>query len=441
MVTTLNNLIKTNLILFLNLFLLLISFPLFVLFKNSYDVDMAVIFGSLYCVLMLIYLAYLTKSYFSPMSIFISFYWMMLMGRPFLVQLKLFNAPIVSASKYDLNNVFEVNVYITLTIMAIGMIFIVMNRLVKPSYLSYKFPEILISNNVLKVIKFLFFVFGLLMIKDGVVAYQALQQSNYIQLISSGEIEYFNQTFYTIVKWSWFLIFITDKKNRVLYTILFLFFLLALPVSGMRGYFILYILLVLMILEGLKITKLKLTIVLPFVFGLLYLVTFLLEYRIGFSVTDKTVMSPIYKAIYDQGSTYEVIYGVYTNLDKLNFVENVLFPKLNEFPVFGDYVDKLRGVDFADGIGFATSAIGEVMVGGFVIWAFYILMISFALSYLHKAFLKLQINTANLFILFFLSPIIWGQPRGAIIQFVIKFCFFIALTIFFKIKQVNKIKI
>jgi hypothetical protein len=238
MVTTLNNLIKTNLILFLNLFLLLISFPLFVLFKNSYDVDMAVIFGSLYCVLMLIYLAYLTKSYFSPMSIFISFYWMMLMGRPFLVQLKLFNAPIVSASKYDLNNVFEVNVYITLTIMAIGMIFIVMNRLVKPSYLSYKFPEILISNNVLKVIKFLFFVFGLLMIKDGVVAYQALQQSNYIQLISSGEIEYFNQTFYTIVKWSWFLIFITDKKNRVLYTILFLFFLLALPVSGMRGYFI-----------------------------------------------------------------------------------------------------------------------------------------------------------------------------------------------------------
>lgn len=433
--------LNNNLVVSINFILLLLSFPVIFLFKEIGDFDISIYYGTFYILLFMAFLKKESGSYLSPVSIFLCFYWLMLMGRPFLSQMGLVKTEVVEASVYDLSIGFYVNVYIVITLLFIGFLFWLVNGLYMPNIPTVRFPEFIITKRSRLILVLIFLFFGVLMLRDGRTAYYTLQQSNYIELIESGEIVYFNPIFYTLVKWSWFLLFISYPNKSGQITLLFMFFLLALPVSGMRGYFILYLLMGLMFLEGKKIINLKLTIIIPFIFGLLSLVTFLLEYRIGFSVSDSGVMSPVYNAIIGQGSTYEVIYGAYNFKDRINFFENVLFPSLYGFPTFGNYIDKLRGVDFADGIGFATSALAEIISGGVFIWIVYLSIFSFALSVVHKAFLKLHLSNSYYFTLFFMAPIIWGQPRGAALQFLFKFLFFIAIVFLFHYYKIKKIKI
>lgn len=427
--------------LLINLILLILAYPFISLFKEIGNLDVSIYYGTFYSILLLAFLKRDTKSYFSPVSIFLCFYWMMLMGRAFLSQTGFIKTDIVEASAYNQSTVYEVNMYIVITLLSIGLLFLIFKLLRMNKIPSILFPEFVITDQTRKFLIAIFLIFGVLMLRDGRTAYYTLQQTNYIDLIESGEVVYFNQTYYTLVKWAWFFLFIAYPNKSVRITFTFIFFLMALPVSGMRGYFILYLLMGLMFLEGKKIINLKLTIIAPFVFGLLSLVTFLLEYRIGFSVTESGLMSPIYKAIFDQGSTYEVIYGAYEFQDKINFIENVMFPSFFDFPVFGNYIDKLRGVDFADGVGFATSAFAEIISGGVFVWLIYIIVFSYSLNVLHKAFNNLHISNSNYFTLFFLAPIIWGQSRGAILQFFLKFGFFMVLVLIFHYYKIKKIKL
>ena len=126
---------------------------------------------------------------------------------------------------------------------------------------------------------------------------------------------------------------------------------------------------------------------------------------------------------------------------KLSFFKNVMFPSFYNYPVFGNYVDKLRGVNFVDGIGFATTAIAEIISGGFIMWSLYILILSYALTILHKAFKCLEISNSFWFTLFFISPIVWGQARGSILQFLFKFIFFILISFVLKHFKIYKIKL
>lgn len=433
--------LNKNLVVSINCIMLLLAFPIIFLFKEIANFDISIYYGTFYIVLFMTFLKKESGSYFSPVSIFLCFYWLMLMGRPFLSQMGLVKTEVVEASVYNLSIGFYVNVYIVITLLFIGFLFWLANWLSLRNVPPICFPEFIITKRSRSFFIFCFFIFGFLMLRDGRTAYYALQQSNYIELIESGEVVYFNSTYYTIVKWSWFFLFISypEKSGRI--TLAFMLFLLALPVSGMRGYFILYLLMGLMFLEGKKNINLKLTIIIPFVFGLLSLVTFLLEYRIGFSISEAGLMSPVYNAIVGQGSTYEVIYGAYDYRDRINFFENVMFPSFYGFPVFGNYIDKLRGVDFADGIGFATSALAEIISGGVFIWIIYLIIFSFALCVVHKAFLKLDISNSYYFTLFFMAPIIWGQPRGAALQFLFKFLFFVSIVFLFHYYKIKKIKI
>jgi len=421
--------------------LLILSLPIILMSKEIADFDVSVYYGTFYCVLLMTYLRSETGSYFSPVSIFLCFYWMMLLGRPFLIQSGLLTNDIVEASPYNSTGVFQANVYLVITLLVTGFAFLLFDFTYFPSMPEIQFPEFVVSDKVKLILWISFFISGLLMLNDGKNAYYALQDSNYIALIQSGEIVYFNQIYYTILKWSWFLLFIAVPERSTLITILFLLFLIALPVSGMRGYFILYLLMGLMFLEGKKIIHLKLIIILPFIFGLLSLVTFLLEYRLGFSVSDGGLIAPIYKAIFDQGSTYEVVYGAIEFRDKLNFIQNVIIPSVFNYPAFGNYVDKLRGVNFAEGVGFATSALAEIVSGGLLVWLIYISSIGFALNVLHKAYLNLKRSNGYYFTLFFISPVVWGQPRGSLLQFLLKFLIFLILIFVFHKIRVKKIKL
>ena len=432
---------NVNLFVSIHFILLILALPIIYLFKEIFNFDISIYYGTFYCILLMVFLRKDTKSYLSPVSIFLCFYWLMLMGRPFLSQIGLVKNVIVEASSFQVSTSFFVNIYIVITLIFIGFLFMIIKQLKITNVHHIQFPEFFLNEKGKKILIVIFLISGLLMLRDGKTAYYTLQESYYIELIKSGEIVYFNHTYYTIVKWTWFFLFILYPNKSLILILTFMIFLTALPVSGMRGYFILYLLMVFMFLEGKKIINLNLTIIVAFIFGLLSLVNFLLEYRIGFSVTDSGLMSPIYKAIFDQGSTYEAVYGAYTFQHKLSFIENVMFPSFFNFPVFGDYIDKLRGVDFNNGVGFATSALAEIISGGFIVWFVYITIFSISLSILHKAFQNLHLSNSNYFTLFFLSPIIWGQPRGSILQFFFKFVFFILFILFFHNHKIRKIKL
>ncbi len=435
------NLINSKYIFLGNVVLLLLAYPMFYIFYETWNIDIAVYFGTIYIVGLMALLKVETASYFSPVGIFFAFYWIMLLGRPFLVQSGLIHIDIVEASASNPITIFEVNTYLVITVIAIGCVFLLINLFFRKQMFAVRIPEIEFNKTLKIILWIVFIVFGILMLKDGRTAYYTLQETNYIELIETGEIVYFNHIYYTLVKWAWFFLFIAYPKKSVLLSLLFILFLMALPVSGMRGYFILYLLMILMFLEGKRLINLKLIYIIPFIFGLLSLVTFLLEYRLGFSITEAGIMAPIYSAISAQGSTYEVIYGAYQFRDQINFVQNVAFPSLFNFPSFGYYIDQLRGVNFANDVGFATSAIAEIISGGILVWLVYLAFISSALNVLHRAFTSIQTSNAFLFTLFFIAPIVWGQPRGALLQLLLKFVFFLGLIFVAKVYKIKKIKI
>lgn len=409
-------------------------------FWDLYRIGIAVYISTFYCIFIISYLYSQTRSYFSPVSIFIGFFWLMLIGRPLLFSMKLVNEELIQASEYNIDTAHLVDLYVAITINAIGLCFFLLKKIVESYLNKFRFPEVDLKQvNILGVL--LFLLSGVLMLKDGINGFTALSQSNYIDLIESGEIYFFNPIYYTILKWSWFFLFVTYTNRSKSISFLFLFFLCSLPLAGMRGYFIIYVLMILMLLEAKKLIKINMLFLMSFLFGLLSLMTFLLEYRLGFSVGGEGVMSPFFNAIFSQGATYEVLYGSIEHFGDISFIKNVLFPSLYDFPSFGNYIDALRGVNSgSNDIGFATSAFAELISGGIFVWGAYIILVSVSLVILNFAFQ----NTAGsgyIFVLFFMSPVVWGQPRGSMIQFIVKFLFFILLLFFLNLFRNVKIKL
>lgn len=409
----------------------------YVLFLTS-NIDVFPIIATLNIALIINYLKNQTGSFFSPASIFFMFYWLMLVGRPLIYGLHLTDQDLVSASEYNLNDVGLVNLIICMVLNLIGLFTVLIDFIILENF--FIFPSFEIGHKGRALLLLIFFISGFMMLKDGIAGFKALSNSNYIELIENGELVAFSQLSYTLLKWTWFLLFIAYPKHSIIICLTFIVFLCALPMTGMRGYFIIYMLMVLVFLELRKKIKLKLKLLVPFIFILLTVTTLLLEYRLGFKVTDGSFFDPFFNAIFSQGATYEVVYGAFTFNDKVSFIQNAIFPSIFGNPPFGTNIDILRGINNGvDEIGFATSAIAELISGGPIIAILYSSILAFSLKILSIANNSISKGNGSYFVIFFLAPIIWGQPRGSIVQFIVKFGFLLAIFVIVRVLKIKKI--
>ncbi len=145
-----------------------------------------------------------------------------------------------------------------------------------------------------------------------------------------------------------------EKKAVEFASRVLLFFSIGFLLIGLRGYFVAYFFLFVYFLnERIKINFLQISVgLIVFLFGS----SFILEYRLGFSIYDN-IFDMISSPILQQGSTFEVVFGV------VNF-HNEIFNCISRFEFLanikslGVCIDITRGVPFEEG-GFASSFFAE----------------------------------------------------------------------------------
>lgn len=196
---------------------------------------------------------------------------------------------------------------------------------------------------------------------------------------------------------------------------------------GLRGYTIAYFFLFLYFsAEKWKINFVWLTFIAVLI---LYISAFVLEYRLGFSVFNSN-FEMLYMPIYQQGASFEVVFGAVNFLDELN--QCISFESFISGADFGACVDKVRGVPFDDG-GFASSFFAEAYYFGLAV---YILLFAFMgavvryldyLSFNRKSHVNRVIvagvgNNAKVgFLLFCLIPNLVYFARSGVVDFPLKF--------------------
>jgi hypothetical protein len=391
------------------------------------------IYITLYCVFFYYILFKQTNCYFSVVAIFIEFFWIALVGRIFLSNIGLYTENLVQASKYDPFIARKANYYILLSINMIGIFYFLFSKNNKDIFYAFIIQKFTLNKKIKFIFFLIFFISGLILVKNSISTALVIRQRGYLDIIESGDFEGFNFWCYSLLKWSWIILFITlQDKNANKVTILFLIFLMALPLTGQRGYFIFYLLLSISFLESKQAIRFKLRYIVPLIMLILYSITSMLEYRLGFRVSEDGIFSPIILAITAQGGTYEVIYGAIEYIEKLNFFKDVIFHEYFGNPPFGVTIDFLRGVPFADGkfAGFGSSALAEIAPAGLFGWMLYIIFLAFILNVLNDIFLFLSKNIMAFFTLFYMLPVVWGQARGALIHLPSKILGLIVILLF-----------
>jgi hypothetical protein len=172
---------------------------------------------------------------------------------------------------------------------------------------------------------------------------------------------------------------------------------------------------------------------------ILYLSAFVLEYRLGFSVFNNN-FEMLYMPIYQQGASFEVVFGAVNFLDKLN--QCISFESFISGADFGACVDKVRGVPFDDG-GFASSFFAEAYYLGMAVFLLFFVFMGTAVRYLDYLSFNRKLHVKGLivagagnnakvgFLLFCLIPNLVYFARSGVVDFPLKFFNTSCLLIFY----------
>lgn len=190
---------------------------------------------------------------------------------------------------------------------------------------------------------------------------------------------------------------------------------------GLRGYFLSYLFLwVYFFNEKRKISGI---IVVLSTGGLLYLASYVLEYRLGFSVYD-SALEMIIMPLYQQGASFEVVFGAVSFPNELSNCLSLLDYFLGNSS-FGACVDSARQIPFENG-GYASSFFAEAYYIGLPALVLLSALLGFGVRLTqHLSRLRTLLGRKHEFfaaglILFYVLPNLIYFARSSAFDFVVK---------------------
>jgi hypothetical protein len=368
------------------------------------------------------------KAIVSPAGFFILSVSIFIMSRPFIYVF--FDVDIVQVGRL----ISDVNITKTLCIIAFGL-----NAFLISFLCDYNFSAVdsllfkstpSINNHIINV---MFMSASLLMayfLYQSYLAAQTMAGSDYFSVAGDASFSKHIKWFFLskLVVLSLLILSSSGKQDFTFKCSLLLFIgSIGFILIGLRGYTIAYFFLFLYFFaEKRKVNFFWLTFIALLI---LYISAFVLEYRLGFSVFNNN-FEMLYMPIYQQGASFEVVFGAVNFLDKLN--QCISFESFISGADFGACVDKVRGVPFDDG-GFASSFFAEAYYLGVVVYLLFFTFMGTAVRYLDYLSFKRKLyvkrvmvagesNNAKVgFLLFCLIPNLVYFARSGVMDFPLKF--------------------
>lgn len=392
--------------------------------------------GGVATIACLIFVGASRRSLMEPSSLFIAAFWLFLVSRHLLADIGLAPTPIITSAPFSDPELFVYRVVLSVTVPAIMLVYEVLSR---PSTLVFrmislhteKFSRCVNHCRIFALVACL--IAGPILIDSVQAMTKAISASGYEIALVDDSVTHFSVTAYTVLKWAWIIAYCAYlHRRRVCWAITgyFLLCLSATLASGLRGYFFLYTLFAVMLVDGSGVFKIRP--LFAVVGGALALIaaTVLLEYRLGFPVSDATGLAKLSSGLWSQGVTTEVFYGAVEQKDNINFLENVLLQGRFGNQAFGYTLDALRGIYYAGGGGLASSGFAEAYVGGWLVYASTLVLLGNILKLLDLCFINVKESALCVVILFFFFPAIIYFPRGSVNPLIVKSAvlFFAAIT-------------
>lgn len=193
------------------------------------------------------------------------------------------------------------------------------------------------------------------------------------------------------------------KKNFIFISLIIFIFSIGFMLIGLRGYTIAYMFTLLFFIN----LQYRINFAYLIIIGisLIYVAALVIEFRLGFKLYD-SFMDIVLKTFLSQGASFEVVYGSVTYQTELKECISYL-DYFNKIIPFGDCVDKVRGVNFSGGGGFASAFFAEILYFsyfGVIIFTFLIGLIVAILDRLYLIIIneKNQEKKYFIYLLFFL---------------------------------------
>ena len=362
---------------------------------------------------------YLTKGdYLSPKSLFLISSVIFILSRPMLSVVGDFDI-ITIGLHVNISNITKTVIWVIVIVNLISFSVIISERKVE-SFFRF-IPKINIFNNYIEVLFLLFafafsayFLFrsyqGMLTLANG---------GDYFKFIESDSYSHLKYFFYAKICFLISYLF-SQRKIGILFVAACCFIAsIGFIIIGLRGYTIAYLFLFLTIFN-LKY-KIKILPLVVIASGILVISSFALNFRLGYNITTSyidMVLSPFHQ----QGASFEVVFGAVNFRDEL--INCISYTDYFLKADFGTCVDHVRGVNFAEGGGFASSFFAEIYYLGFLPSLFISVIFGVGLSLLSSACKRLRYNLTSDklsgVIVFLLVPNLVYFARSSAFDFVIK---------------------
>lgn len=228
------------------------------------------------------------------------------------------------------------------------------------------------------------------------------------------------------------------NKNFVILSLIMFIFSIGFVLIGLRGFTIAYMFTFLFFIN----LRYKINFIFLFLVGimLIYIASIVIEFRLGYQIYDGFV-DIIKSTLHSQGASFEVVYGSVNYQEGLKQCLSYSDYFMKKIP-FGDCVDSVRGVYFAEGGGFASAFFAEILYFSYLGVIVFSYIIGFVLSLLDQLYLKIkqkskEQNRYYIYILFFLIvPNLVYIGRASAFDLIFKFIIS-TLMIFFIINLVK----
>lgn len=418
-----------------------LSFSMFLLsgiFQEIQNIYISLV--SLLLVLFGLRLGKFSPSFLFVLSIFI-FIWM----RPFMslfFDLQLVEAGNIPSEGDLINTVAYIGLVVSLIIFSY---YINLNfaKQVSTFYQGVNNCKIMALNWSLKYLFYISILLGILFLYFSYQKMGLLGTSSYFEITSENSFyEYLYLFFLAKQLMILYILFESDKsKNFILMSLILFIFSIGFILIGLRGYTIAYMFTFLFFLN----LKYKINFLLLFLIALclIYIAAIVIEFRLGYQIYDN-FWEVLMMTFHSQGASFEVVYGSVNYQQELKQCINYI-DYFKGMP-FGDCVDKVRGVNFAEGGGFASAFFAEILYFsylGVLIFSFFIGLIIVLLDELFLKLKNINVKEKTYFIslLFFLIlPNLVYLGRSSAFDLIYKFIVSsIIIFIIINLKKIFKI--
>lgn len=368
----------------------------------------------------------LKQGKFSPSFLFILSIFIFIWARPFL---SLFSdIELVEAGNFvHEDNLINTIAYIGLVVSLIILSYYISLNFVKKICYFYENNsryEIMILNQYFKYLFYISILLGMFFLYLSYEKMSLLGTLSYFEVTS--ENNFYTHLFYFFLAKQLmiiYLLFNSDKnKDFILISFLLFVFSIGFILIGLRGYTIAYMFSFLFFIN----LKYRINFLFFFLIAiiLIYIAAIVIEFRLGFQIYD-SFWDIIKMTFFSQGASFEVVYGSVTYQEELK--ECISYTDYFKGKPLGDCIDQVRGVNFAEGGGFASAFFAEILYFtyfGVLIFSF---CIGFIIALLDQLFIKLKRTNNNekvyyIYLLFFLIlPNLVYLGRSSAFDLIFKF--------------------